>query len=49
MRPTTLSGRLPVIALVGHYPANKLMGRNHLPEQQVPKDPTIYSSDHAIR
>ena len=49
MRPTTLSGRLPVIALVGHYPANKLMGRNHLPEQQVPKDPASYSSDHAIR
>ena len=46
---TILSDHLPVIALVGHYPANKLMGRNHLPEQQVPKDPTIYSSDHAIR
>src|SRR5215831_11490217 len=23
------------------------MGRNHLPEQQVPKDPTIYLPEHA--
>ncbi len=27
MCPITLSGRIPVIALVGLYPANKLMGR----------------------
>ena len=27
MCPLTLSGRIPVIALVGLYPANKLMGR----------------------
>ncbi len=25
------------------------MGRNHLPEQQVPEDPTIYLLDHAIQ
>ncbi len=25
--PITLSGRLPIVALVGCYPANKLMGR----------------------
>ncbi len=25
--PVTLSGRLPIAALVGHYPTNKLMGR----------------------
>ncbi len=25
--PITLSGRLPIGALVGHYPTNKLMGR----------------------
>lgn len=30
VRPATLLGRLPVVALVGHYPTNKLMGRNHL-------------------
>lgn len=27
MWPHTLSGRLPVAALVGHYPTNKLIGR----------------------
>ena len=27
MWPVTLSGRLPVVALVGHYPTNKLIGR----------------------
>ncbi len=25
--PDTLSGRLPIVALVGRYPTNKLMGR----------------------
>ena len=29
--PVTLSGRLPVKALVGHYPTNKLIGREHIP------------------
>ncbi len=28
--PDTLSGRLPIVALVGHYPTNKLMGRGPL-------------------
>ena len=28
--PITLSGRLPIVALVGHYPTNKLMGRGPL-------------------
>ena len=28
MWPVTLSGRLPVNALVGHYPTNKLIGRD---------------------
>ena len=30
---TTLSGPLPVIGLVGHYPANYLMGRRPLPKR----------------
>ncbi len=30
----TLSGPLPVIALVGHYPTNKLMGRRLIPERR---------------
>ena len=30
----TLSGQLPVIALVGHYPTNELMGRGPIPRRQ---------------
>jgi hypothetical protein len=30
---TTLSGPLPVIGLVGHYPTNNLMGRRPLPKR----------------
>ena len=29
--PDTLSGRLPIVALVGHYPTNKLINRGPLP------------------
>ncbi len=29
----TLSGPLPVVALVGHYPTNKLMGRRPHPKR----------------
>ena len=36
VRPTTLLGRLPVVALVVYYTTNKLIGRNHLSEQKVP-------------
>ena len=32
--PIVLSDRLPVIALVGRYPTNKLIGRNPLPLQK---------------
>jgi hypothetical protein len=32
--PVTLSGRLPVKALVGHYPTNKLIGREHIPHHK---------------
>ena len=32
----TLSGPLPVFALVGHYPTNKLMGRRPLPKRINP-------------
>ena len=31
--PFTLSGRLPIIALVGRYPTNKLIGRKALPQR----------------
>jgi hypothetical protein len=32
--PITLSGRLPVNALVGHHPTNKLIGRGPIPHQK---------------
>jgi hypothetical protein len=31
--PDTLSGRLPVVALVGHHPTNKLIGRGPIPHR----------------
>ena len=31
--PVALSGRLPVVALVGHSPTNKLIGRELIPDQ----------------
>ena len=34
MWPVTLSGRLPVEALVGHYPTNKLIGRELILHRQ---------------
>ena len=30
-----LSDQLPIVALVGRYPANKLMGRGLIPERQL--------------
>ena len=33
MWPVTLSGRLPVVALVGHHPTNKLIGRELIPDR----------------
>ena len=34
MWPVTLSGRLPVKAMVGHYPTIKLIGREHIPHRK---------------
>jgi hypothetical protein len=42
--PVTLSGRLPVKALVGHYPTNKLIGREHIPHQKTLSTNTPCSS-----
>ena len=33
--PDTLSGRLPVVALVGHHPTNKLIGRGPIPHRKT--------------
>jgi len=30
-----LSDQLPVVALVGHYPTNKLIGRETLPNRNI--------------
>ena len=35
MWPIILSNRLPIVALVGRYPANKLMGRGLIPARKL--------------
>src|ERR1044072_2797107 len=39
--PVALSGRLPVVALVGHYPTNKLIGRGPIPYRKNFPQPTM--------
>ena len=39
--PSALSGRLPIEALVGHYPANKLIGRGLLLKRQALRSPAL--------
>ena len=41
MCPITLSGRIPVVALVGLYPANQLMGRGPLPRRSRSSFPSV--------
>lgn len=41
MWPVTLSGRLPVDALVSHYLTNKLIGREPIPDQKIFPTPTM--------
>jgi hypothetical protein len=45
-----LSDQLPIVALVGHYPANKLMGRGPVSRQR-PKLPLVRlpAEPHIIR
>ena len=40
-----LSDQLPVAALVGHYPTNKLIGREAIPERNPFLRPTMRSDD----
>ena len=40
--PVTLSGRLPVKALVSHYPTNKLIGREHIPHRKNFPHPNMH-------
>ena len=39
--PVALSGRLPVVALVGHYPTNKLIGRESIPNRKNFPNPSM--------
>ncbi len=41
MWPVALSGRLPVDALVGHHPTNKLIGREPILHHQNFPTPTM--------
>ncbi len=43
MWPISLSARLPIRALVGHYPTNKLIGHKLILKREVPKDPPLWS------
>jgi hypothetical protein len=42
--PFTLSGRLPIVALVGFYPANKLMGRGLISRWKVRRSPPLMAA-----
>ena len=44
--PVTLSGRLPVDALVSHYLTNKLIGRESIPNQKIFPPPDHAAGDH---
>ncbi len=39
-----LSDQLPIVALVGHYPANKLMGRDLIPDRRSFQAQTMQSA-----
>src|ERR1700748_934430 len=43
-----LSDQLPVISLVGRYPANKLRGRGLLRKRQALRSPTLILRSHAV-
>ena len=47
MWPITLSGRLPIVALVGHYPTNKLMGRGLILRWQARRSPPLMTLAYA--
>ena len=49
--PTTLSGRLPVDALVGRHPTNKLIGREPIPRRKTsfPAQPCDQTGTSGIR
>ena len=40
-----LSDQLPVVALVGRYPTNKLIGRGPIPDRQIFPRPTMWLAE----
>src|SRR5277367_2446288 len=43
-----LSDQLPVLGLVGHYPANNLIGRSLILKRQVLRSPALTLQSHAV-
>ena len=43
---TVLSNQLPILALVSHYPTNKLIGRKPLPKRPKPLVMELYPHHH---
>ena len=46
MWPVTLSGRLPVVGSVGHYPTDYLIGRDPIPRHQSFPTPPCSNVEH---
>ncbi len=46
--PVALSGRLPVVALVGHYPTNKLIGRGPISYRKTFHQPPCESRSYPV-
>jgi hypothetical protein len=46
--PVALSGRLPVVALVGHHPTNKLIGREPIPDRKTFHTPPCDSVSYPV-
>ena len=46
--PVALSGRLPVVALVGHYPTNKLIGREPIPHRKTFHPPRCRGKSYPV-
>jgi len=46
--PVTLSGRLPVEAMVGHYPTIKLIGREHIPHRKTFHPPRCLDESYPV-
>src|SRR4051795_10753763 len=46
--PVALSGRLPVVALVGHHPTNKLIGREPIPDRKTFHHPPCRKQSYPV-